>query len=102
MPVKSVLVTAVTSAAIYVFSGSNIYTLLVTFTSGGFYVAFAFPVVALALARLRGRWEPGSFTVGRYGAVVSWGALIWLLAQTANIVCRATPSCRGTTTTRSS
>jgi amino acid transporter len=86
MPVNAVLVTTVMSGAIYVFSGSNIYTLLVTFTSGGFYVAFAFPVVALAVARLRGRWEPGTFTAGRYGAVVSWAALIWLLAEIAIIV----------------
>jgi amino acid transporter len=86
MPVNAVLVTAVMSGAIYLFSGSNIYTLLVTFTSGGFYVAFAFPVVALAIARLRGRWEPGSFTLGRYGALISWAALVWLLFEIANIV----------------
>ncbi len=86
MPVNAVLVTAVMSGAVYVFSGSNVYTLLVTFTSGGFYVAFAFPVLALASARLRGRWQPGTFTVGRYGAVVSWGAAIWLVFQIANIV----------------
>lgn len=86
MPTRAILVTFVTASVVFLLSGTDIYTTLLTFTSGGFYVVFAFPVIGLAIARIRGRWEPGPFLAGRRGAIISWAALAWLAFETTNIV----------------
>ncbi|WP_320669137.1 APC family permease [Patulibacter defluvii] len=86
MPTRSILITFVTAAIVFAFAGTDIYTTLITFTSGGFYVVFTFPVIGLAIARIRGRWQPGPFLSGPLGVAISWAALLWLLVQTINIV----------------
>ncbi|WP_320668772.1 APC family permease [Patulibacter defluvii] len=86
LPTNAVLLCAAISAALYAFSGTDLYSILVTATSGGFYVAFALPVIGLAIARARGRWRPGPFLAGRLGLVISLLALVWIVLETINIV----------------
>lgn len=86
LPTRAVLVCAIASAALYGLSGTDLYSILVTATSGGFYIAFALPVIGLAIARWRGTWQPGPFLAGRKGLLISIGALVWLVLETINIV----------------
>ncbi|HET6505881.1 MAG TPA: APC family permease [Baekduia sp.] len=88
LPVRAICVTFVMSGVLFLLSGTDIYTILVTFTSGGFYIAFSFPVIGLAVARARGTWRPAEdgFLSGTKGVVISWAALVWLVLETINIV----------------
>ena len=57
---STILVTFVIAALLLVSTQSeNVYLTLVSMATGGFYVSFALPVVAMMVTRLRGRWEPG-------------------------------------------
>jgi amino acid transporter len=59
--------------------------MLINFTNAGFYVAFALPVLGAAYVRLRGRWRPGPWSLGRWGSPVTYVAAVWLLAEIVNI-----------------
>lgn len=63
----------------------NFYTLMLNFTSGGFYLAFLFPLVGNLVVRLRGGWDGGPFTLGRWSMPVSVVALLWATFQFLNI-----------------
>jgi len=92
MPSRAILLTGVVAALLFApLQNGHINSILVAFTSAGFYLAFSFPVVGLAIARLRGRWTAGAFTVGRFGGTIAWVALAWLLFETVNIVWPRTP-----------
>jgi amino acid transporter len=85
LPVNAIAVTGVGAAVFVLLSGSALYAVLVNFTTVGFYIAFGLPVWGAAIARLRGRWTPGPFSLGRWGAPVTYVAALWLLVQTVNI-----------------
>ena len=86
LPVSTILVTFVIAALLLVSTQSeNVYLTLVSMATGGFYVSFAFPVVAMMVTRLRGRWEPGPFTLGRWGTAVAVTASIWAVFEYINI-----------------
>jgi amino acid transporter len=92
MPSRAVLLTGVVAALLFApLQNSHINSILVAFTSAGFYLAFSFPVVGLAVARIRGTWVSGPFAVGRYGGAIAWLALAWLVLETVNIVWPRTP-----------
>ncbi len=92
LPVNAILLTAVVTAALFLFANSDIYTTLVSFTTGGFYIAFFFPVLAALLARLGGRWRSGRFSLGRrLGLLVNVVALLWLVFEIINIAWPRTP-----------
>ncbi len=63
----------------------DFYTLMLNFTSGGFYLAFLFPLVANLVVRLRGDWHGGPFTLGRWSMPVSVVAVLWATFQFLNI-----------------
>lgn len=87
-PLAAAAVTGGLAVALYLpFQNDNIYTLLVTFVSAGFFISFAFPVVGLAIAKSRGTWERDERTyLGKAGHVIAWFALVWVVLETANIV----------------
>jgi amino acid transporter len=85
LPVNAIALTGVGAAVFVLLSGSALYSVLVNFTTVGFYVAFGIPVWGAAIAHLRGAWRPGTFSLGRYSAPVTYVAAVWLLAQTVNI-----------------
>ncbi len=86
-PVFALLLASTIGTVIIVLSqlAPDFYTLLLNFTSGGFYLAFLFPLVANLAIRLRGGWSPGPFSLGRWGMAVSVAALAWATFQFFNI-----------------
>lgn len=86
LPVNAIFATAVVVAGLYLltFSGS-VYTILVSFTTVGFFIAFAFPLIAALVARVRGRWQEGRFSLGRAGFVVNVLATLWVAFEIVNI-----------------
>ena len=85
LPYNSILLTGVVAGALVFISASKVYSLLINFTNAGFYVAFFLPVLGAAYVRLRGRWRPGPWSLGRWGAPVTYVAVVWLLAEIVNI-----------------
>ncbi|MGI5133400.1 amino acid permease [Streptomyces sp. CA-106110] len=86
LPVYAIGLTGVVAAALVFLGGSEFYSVLVNTTVVGFYIAFGLPVLGAALARLRGRWVPGPFTLGRWGAPVTYLASVWIIFETVNVV----------------
>lgn len=85
LPYNSILVTAVIAAALPFISTAQVYAVLINFTSAGFYVAFALPVFGALYVRARSRWQPGPWTLGRWGNLITYAAVIWLAAEILNI-----------------
>lgn len=86
MPIRAIALTAVVAAAFLLFAGSDLYNVLVNFSVMGPYIAFAVPVFAAALTRLSGRWVPGPFSLGRWGAPVTYAAAVWLAFEVLNVL----------------
>jgi hypothetical protein len=78
--------TGVVAGLLVLLAGSDLYSVLINFTTIGFYIAFGVPVAGAALAHLQGRWTPGTFSLGRWSAPVAYLATIWVTLQTINIV----------------
>ncbi|WP_396837046.1 APC family permease [Mycobacterium sp. ITM-2016-00317] len=85
-PINAILVTTVIGAFVYLISATDIYSVLVTFTAGGYYMAFLFPLVTGVVARMRGTWVPGPWNLGRFGTPVAVVALLWAGFSFVNIV----------------
>ena len=79
IPTAAILVTTVIGAGLFLLSNvaTNIYTLMVNFTTGGFYLAFLFPLVGALVVQSRGQWRPGPFTLGRLSLPVTAVATVW-------------------------
>ncbi len=88
LPSNSILLTGIVSIlALLLLQNEHINTLLVAFTTVGFYAAFTFPVLGLAVARLRGTWKPGErLFMGRFGLGIAWVALVWLVLEITNVL----------------
>jgi amino acid transporter len=86
LPVNAILVTGAGAALILLTTlSTDVYATLVNFTTGGFYVAFAFPVLGAVVCRLSGRFERGPFTMGRWGTAISVLAAIWIVFALVNV-----------------
>ena len=87
-PTIATVVTGTIGILLYLpFQSAQIYTLLVTFVTAGFFLSFAFPIVGLAISKLRGTWDPTEPTfLGRAGHVAGWLALLWVTAETVNVL----------------
>ena len=86
LPINTTLLTGVIAAILLVSTQSeDVYLTLVSMATGGFYLSFAMPVVAALYARLRGRWEPGEWNLGRWGMLVTVAASIWVVFEYFNI-----------------
>lgn len=85
LPVNAIGLTAAVAALLILLAGSRLFSILINFTTIGFYIAFGCPVIGAALSRLRGTWTPGPFNLGRFGAPVTYLASVWIIAETINI-----------------
>lgn len=87
IPVNAIFVTTVIGMALLLLSrvAENVYTIMVNFTSGGFYLAFLFPLVGFLFALGRGAWRDGPFTLGRLTPVIAVIATVWAVFQFLNI-----------------
>ena len=61
------------------------YNILVNFNIIGFYIAFGVPVIGAAMPRLTGKWTPGAFNLGRWGAPITYLASVWIIFETVNV-----------------
>ena len=86
-PVPALLVTTVVGAALFLLSNaaSDIYTLMVNFTSGSFYLAFLFPLFGALVVQLRRRWQPGAFSLGMWSLPITLVAVVWAAVEFVNI-----------------
>jgi amino acid transporter len=87
VPIVAICVTTLIGATLFLLStvASNVYSLMVNFTFGGFFVAFLFPLLGNVIARMRGRWRPGVFDLGRAGTALGVVALMWATFEFLNI-----------------
>jgi amino acid transporter len=85
LPVNACLLTSLIAAGMLLFSLTNIYGTLVSFTTAGFYIAFAFPLLAAAWVRLKGQWRDGPFHLGPFTGATIYAAAAWIVFETVNI-----------------
>jgi amino acid transporter len=85
IPARAVAVTAVLPLPIFLLTGSQVYSILVGYTIGGWYLTFALVLAAALLARARGTWSSGPFTLGRWSLPVGVAALAWAAFETVNV-----------------
>jgi amino acid transporter len=86
LPRNALNASAVAAAAfLLVTLNDNAYATLLAMATVGFYISFAFPVMSVLRARLRGEWAPGIWSIGRFGAAVNVVAACWLAFEIVNI-----------------
>jgi amino acid transporter len=92
LPVNAIALTAIVAIVFILLAGSQFYNILVNFNIIGFYIAFGVPVIGAAIARLTGKWQPGPFTLGRWGGPVTYVASLWIIFETVNVAWPRTQS----------
>jgi amino acid transporter len=86
LPRGTILTTFVIASVLMVSTQSeNLYLTLVSMATGGFYFSFALPVLGALWVRLKGRWRPPKFSLGRWGLTVAVAASIWTVFEYINI-----------------
>jgi len=85
VPLNAILVTLPVVILLILLNGSNIYNVLVSYTIGGWYFTFFLVLIGFVIMRVRRRWQPGSFTMGRWSMPVLVLATIWAAFETVNI-----------------
>jgi amino acid transporter len=86
LPVRAIVVVSLVVAVLCLVGFSaNAFTLLVSFTTGGFFVAFSFALLGYLRQRLRGDWEPGTFNLKGWGVLVATLAAIYAAAEYVNV-----------------
>ncbi len=87
VPVVALAVTTVIGAALFLLSNlaSDVYTLMVNFSAGGFFFGFLFPLIGALVVQLRGSWRAGVFSLGGATVPVTGVATVWVVFQFLNI-----------------
>jgi len=86
VPRNAVIATSVAAAAfLFVALSKDAYATLISMATVGFYIAFAFPVLAALATRARGRLQVGPWNVGRLGLAINATAAVWLLFEIVDI-----------------
>ncbi|MEA2443080.1 MAG: hypothetical protein QOJ12_372 [Thermoleophilales bacterium] len=87
LPINAIFTASALSILILISTRSdNLFGTLVNFTTGGFYIAFAFPIIAAVVMRRRKEpFEPGPFSLGRWGLPVASVASAWIVFELINI-----------------
>jgi amino acid transporter len=86
LPGNTIITTGVIAAVLLVSTQSeDVYLTLVSMATGGFYISFALPVVGALITRLKGRWTPGAWNLGRWGLLVTVVASVWVVFEYINI-----------------
>ena len=87
IPIAALLVTTVIGSALFLLSNlaSNVYTLMVNFSAGGFFFAFLFPLIGSVVVQARGAWRTTPFSLGAATVPVTAVATVWVALQFLNI-----------------
>lgn len=85
LPVNSIATIGV-GAALFCFLGlTNLYGTILAFATAGFYLGFAFPLLAAAWTHARGRWQRTPYHFGIFAAPIIYLAAAWTVFETVNI-----------------
>ena len=87
IPVAALLVTTLIGSALFLLSNlaSNVYTLMVNFSAGGFFFAFLFPLIGSVVVQARGAWRTTPFSLGAATVPVTAVATVWVALEFLNI-----------------
>jgi amino acid transporter len=85
MPRYAIALTVLIAGPLPFISFSKIYTLLLSFSTAGFFISYAMPILGLVYVRLKGRWTPGPVSMGRWSGPVTYITAFWIVAETINI-----------------
>lgn len=87
IPTLAILVTTAVGGALFLLStvAGDIYALMVNFTTGGFYLAFLFPLIGFVVVLARRQWRDGAFSLGWATVPVAVLAAGWAVLQMLNI-----------------
>jgi amino acid transporter len=88
LPARAIIFTGCLSAVIMLINlgFEKVYSTLIAFTIGGFYLAFIFPVMAALVLHFRGKHETGPFNLGRLSFTVTLLAVVWLIFEFVNVI----------------
>ena len=87
IPIPALLVTTVIGSALFLLSNlaSDVFTLMVNFSAGGFFFAFLFPLIGSVVVQARGAWRTTPFSLGVATVPVTAVATVWVVLQFLNI-----------------
>ncbi len=85
LPLNAIWAAGILSLIFFALSFTNIYTMLLTFTTAGFYISFLMPALAAGIEVLTKGPQKSPFNLGRWSATVTLLAAAWLIFQTINI-----------------
>lgn len=82
-PVFAVLLVGALASLTFLYA--NALSVLSGLATGGYYLAFLFPICGLLYVRFRRAWAEGPYTFGRLGNALAMAAAVWLVAELVNI-----------------
>ncbi|MFE3105980.1 APC family permease [Nocardia tengchongensis] len=87
VPRFALALTSLATAALLLLSVLiGFHNVMISMSTGGFYIAFFLPVAAMLILRIKGMWASGEFNLGPItGFAVNAAAALWLLAEIINI-----------------
>ena len=87
LPANAVIGVATVAALVLLVNlgTTRVFQTLISFVAAGFYIAFAFPVLAALYLHLKGRHQKGPFNIGRWSFPVTLLAGCWLVLELINI-----------------
>lgn len=86
LPLNAIAVSALAAGAfLLVAFDEDAYLMLISIATVGFYIAFAFPVIAALVARAGNRFTTGPWSLGRLGMAVNVAAAAWVAFEIVNI-----------------
>jgi len=85
LPVNATVSIGIAAALFCLLGLTNLYGTILAFATAGFYIAFAFPLLAVSWWHLRGRWQRPPFHLGPLAAPTIYLAAAWITFETINI-----------------
>jgi amino acid transporter len=85
LPVNATVSIGIAAAAFCLLGLTNLYATILAFATAGFYIAFAFPLLAVSWWHARGRWQRPPFNLGPLNAPIIYLAAAWICFETINI-----------------
>ncbi len=85
LPVNATLSIGIAAALFCLLGLTNLYGTILAFATAGFYIAFAFPLLAVSWWHVRGRWQPTPFHLGPFAGPTIYLAAAWIIFETINI-----------------
>jgi amino acid transporter len=85
LPVNATVTIGIAAALFCLLGLTNLYGTILAFATAGFYIAFAFPLLAVSWWHVRGRWQPPPFHLGPLAAPTIHLAAAWIIFETINI-----------------